>query len=223
MLDYCRKCGVDRNEDTFYKNYWSNTCKVCIRAEQKIKRDANKEKWRERARLNRLKEDKEKVRKYQAEYRAKNKEKAREYSKEWREKNKDYIKESKREYVRNRRSTDPLYKLRCNVRSLIKNTFIRNSCKKAKKTEEILGCTMEFFIEYITSQFTEGMSLDNYGSCKNKDCERYWELDHIYPVSKAVSEEHLLKLNHYTNFRPLWKEDNILKYNKIEPIQLRLL
>lgn len=60
MLDYCRKCGVDRNEDTFYKNYWTNTCKVCIRAEQKIKRDANKEKWRERARLNRLKEDKEK-------------------------------------------------------------------------------------------------------------------------------------------------------------------
>ena len=67
------------------------------------------------------------------------------------------------------------------------------------------------------------MSLENYGSCKEKNCTRYWELDHIYPVSKATSEEHLIQLNHYTNFRPLWFEDNRSKHNKIEEVQLRLL
>jgi hypothetical protein len=42
-----------------------------------------------------------------------------------------------------------------------------------------------------------------------------WHLDHIYPVSKALNEEHLIQLNHYTNFQPLWAEDNIRKGNKI--------
>jgi len=42
-----------------------------------------------------------------------------------------------------------------------------------------------------------------------------WHMDHIYPVSRATDEEHLIKLNHYTNFQPLWAEDNIKKSNKI--------
>lgn len=223
MLNSCRKCGTERNENTFYTTSWTNLCKVCCRAKNKIIREVNKEKHNERSRLNRLKEDKEKVKKYQASYRAKNKEKAQEYSKEWRAKNKEKIKEDKRLYIAKKRAEDPLYKLTSNIRCLIKNTFLNSGLKKASKTEEILGCTIEFFIEYISAQFKEEMSIKNYGSCKEDSCTRYWELDHIYPVSKAICEEHLIQLNHYTNFRPLWSEDNRSKNNKIEEIQLRLL
>lgn len=223
MLNNCKVCGIERNKDTFYTSTWTNLCKTCYNTQQKIKRDSNKENHRERARLNRLKEDKEKVKEYQSNYRAENKEKAKKYSKDWRAKNKEKIREDKRVYVKIRRKGDPLYKLIGNIRSLIKNTFLSNGLKKAKKTEEILGCTLDFFIDYLSSQFTEEMSLNNHGSCKEDNCTRYWELDHIYPVSKAESEEHLIQLNHYTNFRPLWQKDNMNKLDKIENIQLRLL
>ena len=42
-----------------------------------------------------------------------------------------------------------------------------------------------------------------------------WHLDHIYPVSLAKDEQELIKLNHYTNFQPLWAADNLLKGNKV--------
>lgn len=50
------------------------------------------------------------------------------------------------------------------------------------------------------------MTLDNYGE---------WHLDHIIPISSAKTEEEVIKLNHYTNFQPLWAEDNWNKGNKI--------
>jgi hypothetical protein len=50
------------------------------------------------------------------------------------------------------------------------------------------------------------MSLSNHGQ---------WHLDHIYPVSLAKSQEEIIRLNHYTNFQPLWAEDNIVKGNKV--------
>lgn len=40
-----------------------------------------------------------------------------------------------------------------------------------------------------------------------------WEMDHIIPNAKT--EEEIYKLNHYTNFQPLWKEDNRKKSNKM--------
>ena len=42
-----------------------------------------------------------------------------------------------------------------------------------------------------------------------------WHLDHIIPISLATTEEEIIKLNHYTNFQPLWAEENIRKGNKV--------
>jgi hypothetical protein len=50
------------------------------------------------------------------------------------------------------------------------------------------------------------MTWDNHGE---------WHYDHIYPVSLAENETHLIELNHYTNFQPLWAIDNIQKGCKI--------
>ena len=64
----------------------------------------------------------------------------------------------------------------------------------------------DFFRNYIQKQFTEGMTFENYGS---------WHLDHIKPLALAKSEEDVILLNHYTNFQPLWAEDNLKKGSKI--------
>jgi len=77
---------------------------------------------------------------------------------------------------------------------------------KKSKTYEILGCTFEEFKLHIESQFTNKMSWDNRSE---------WHLDHIIPISSAKTEEEVIKLNHYTNFQPLWAIDNLRKGNKI--------
>jgi len=39
----------------------------------------------------------------------------------------------------------------------------------------------------------------------------YWHMDHIIPISSAKKEEDLYRLNHYTNFQPLYWLDNLKK------------
>ena len=90
----------------------------------------------------------------------------------------------------------------------MKESFRRgnNQYKKSAKSETILGCTILEFRNYIESKFTEGMSLNNHGE---------WHLDHIIPLASATTEEDIIRLNHYTNFQPLWAKDNLIKGCKI--------
>lgn len=164
----------------------------------------------------------------------------KEYKREWRKKNKEKIRESNRKYYeakhpnassnknktadmkayqqqwyqdhkkeraaykRKRRANDDLIKLSENLRSTIGRgfkTYIKN-----KHTEEILGCSFSEFKIYIEQKFSDGMTWNNYGE---------WELDHIIPISSATTEEEVYKLNHYTNFQPLWMSENRKKGNKI--------
>ena len=118
--------------------------------------------------------------------------------------------ESKREYnrkyKRHRTATDIDFRNRCNIRSLVKSAIKRKGYKKNSKTFDILGCDYETFKAYFESLFKPGMTWENHGE---------WHIDHIYPVSKAKDEQHLLQLNHYTNLQPLWADENWAKGTKI--------
>lgn len=142
-------------------------------------------------------------------YRKENKEIICIAQKKYREKNKEYFKNYKNEWQKNKLKTDSLLKFKCYTRNNIGNSFKRgkNKFQKNAKTETILGCTIEQFRKYIQSKFTEGMTFENYGK---------WHLDHIYPVSLAKDNEELIKLNHYTNFQPLWALENIRKGNRLD-------
>ena len=43
-----------------------------------------------------------------------------------------------------------------------------------------------------------------------------WHIDHIIPLSTAITEEDVIRLCHYTNLQPLWAEDNLKKSNKLD-------
>ena len=136
------------------------------------------------------------------------------YYKNNKEKILQYERDCRNEYNKKRKLVDPLFKLRCNIRSLICNSFKNKGFKKESKTHKYLGCSYEEFKLHLESQFTSGMTWDKLGE---------WHLDHIYPVSLAKDEEEIIRLNHYTNFQPLWAIDNIKKGNKIIEKQLILL
>ena len=62
-----------------------------------------------------------------------------------------------------------------------------------------MGCSFEEFKVHIEEQFPRDMTWDNAG---------LWHYDHIKPLASASNLEEVLELNHYTNFQPLWVEDN---------------
>jgi hypothetical protein len=144
---------------------------------------------------------------------AKNRDWIRNYSAKYRDDNRLSVRKYFREYQRNRKGNDPIFKLRHNIIWLIWNSLRDGGVKKSQRTEEILGCKIPFFKAYIEQRFLPGMSWENRSE---------WHLDHITPVASADTEKKLIKLNHYTNFRPLWAADNIRKGDKMNE-QLTLL
>lgn len=92
--------------------------------------------------------------------------------------------------------------------SLQRNTiqrYMKNSnLETLKPSIAYLGCSTEYFKEYIGKKMTEGMNWDNI------------HYDHIKPISEFVlkNEEEFLKCCHYSNFQPLSGVDNKIKHNK---------
>jgi len=241
MKKVCNNCKEEKKVSEFYKkkrkNYYSysSECKECIKEKRKEyyqeNTDSIKEKRKEyyqentdniKEKTKQYKRDNKEYYQYKAkDYREKNGDKLNDYSRKYREENKESIKEQRKEYyeknkeeiirknyeyIKNKRETDTLFKLKHNIGSLIRVSFNRKNIKKAMKTTEILGCSIKEFREYLENQFDKNMNWENHGT--------YWELDHIKPISLAITEEEIYELNHYTNFQPLYWEDNLSKSNK---------
>jgi hypothetical protein len=134
------------------------------------------------------------------------------------EKHFDIISIKKKEYERknkikdnlrrkNKYHSDPLYKLKVNLRRRISFYLKSKNIIKTNTTFDIIGCSPEFLKEHIEKQFTEGMSWDLLG--------KHIHIDHIIPLSSSKNENELYELCRYTNLQPLWAEDNLKKSNKI--------
>jgi hypothetical protein len=223
----CCKKYYEKNKDKLkvkYKEtakiyYEKNKDKVKEYKKRYLSKDENKNKQKETAKIY-YEKNKEKILEYRNNYNKiyyeKNKEKIEKTAKIYRKNNKEKITKRKTEYNKKRKKIDSIYKFRICVRESILKAFKRgtNQFKKNANTETILGCTTEEFIVYIENKFTKGMSLENHGK---------WHLDHIIPLASANTEEDIIKLNHYTNFQPLWAKDNISKGCKIIEQQLILI
>lgn len=131
-----------------------------------------------------------------------NKEKCLERQREYKKNNRDKLKQYQNEYNSTRIKNDPLYRLKHNIRSLIRHSIKRNGFIKTKKTHEILGCSVELFKQHLESQFESWMTWDNYGMY-NGTPNYGWDIDHSIPSSTAITEDDVIKLNHYTNLKPM--------------------
>ena len=194
-MEVCKKCGIEKDMLEFskhkkYKGGFNHMCKIC---EKEYKRNN------------------EAVQAYIKDYN-------KEYNKKYYAANKEYYKEYHKNksgtYQRNRRLNDSFYKFNKNIRSLIKMSFKLKGIKKNSKTEQILGCSIKEFKEYIVNQFEDWMTLENNGIYTGNYNET-WQIDHINPISNATNEVELIKLNHYTNLRPLCSRKNLEKSNNI--------
>jgi hypothetical protein len=188
----CTKCSIEKPLIDFPLNQRKTLCKKCESLYNKEYNLKHKHQKQE----------------YAKQYREKNKEKTKQYWHKVKSKYREQQIQIGKAYNKIRYKNDPLFKVKHNIRNLIYISF-KNSYK-GKKTEQILGYTIEEFIQHLQSQFTEGMTLQNHGQGPGK-----WNIDHIVPISSAKTEEEIYKLNHYTNFQPLWWEENMAKGKKI--------
>ena len=209
----CTKCEEVKGLGFFGKHSGAKDghqyeCKSCRKQyyqenkeHHKQYREENKEsnkQWRE--------ENKERLAEYHKQYHQENKE----YRKQYRQENKEHL----NEYSKQRKNIDPLYKLKCNLRSRTANAFKAKSYTKTSITAEMLGVPYEIASAHIERQFTKGMTWENYGE---------WHIDHIIPLASAQTESELIKLCHYTNLQPLWAMDNLSKNaNVIDGTQVKL-
>ena len=230
IMRICKRCELEKEIGEFpHCNGKPNSyyCKECFYTQYHKTSVESSRKYREN--------NPEKCKETKSKYLEKNKEVIKLKLKDYYEKNKDFLlaknkeycknnresrnenarknyhinnqKEKKKEYVNEKLNTDPFFKMKFNIRSLIRNSVKRCFTEKSKKTIEILGCAFDEFKLHLESQFDENMCWENHGT--------YWHMDHIIPISSAQNEEEVYKLNHYTNFQPLYWEDNLRKSNKM--------
>lgn len=140
-------------------------------------------------------------------YKDTHKKKIRRQDKSYRSENREELLARKKKRRDERYATDPNYKLANVLRARLRVALEGKS--KADNTLKLLGCSLEFFREYIEKQFQPGMAWENHGPV--------WELDHILPCAAfhlRHSEEQEICF-HWTNFQPLSVADNKTKSDKV--------
>ena len=139
----------------------------------------------------------------QREYYRNNKEKANSYQRTYRQKNREKRASRRRERLRN----DPKYamtkRLRARMYAAVKKAGLK---KKCDSTSKLLGISYQGLEEWMSSQFTEGMSWENRSE---------WHIDHRIPCDAfdlTVPEQQRICF-WYKNLQPLWGPENMSKSN----------
>ena len=108
--------------------------------------------------------------------------------------------------AKERRKTDPVYLIKCRIRSRVKSGLKTRKMKKDCLSRDILGCDWDFLRDYLQARFLPGMGWEN---------RLLWDIDHIIPLASAKTIEDVKRLCHYTNLQPLWSSDNRKKGSRI--------
>jgi hypothetical protein len=115
-------------------------------------------------------------------------------------------KEYHRQWKRQKRASDPMYRLSGIMRCRLYAATKMKGWGKHGSAAKAIGCSFQEMMDHIARQFKEGMDWSNHGK---------WEIDHITPLASANTPEELLELCHYTNLQPLWKTENRRKWAKV--------
>ena len=131
----CNKCNIKKDVTEFYSG--RRKCKPCY-SEQKKKYRSN---------------NIEKVKQYYKDYYYTNHDMLLDKRKRYRENNKEsidaYKKVYRKEYDKRKWREDILFKTKKSVSNLIRQSLYKTGYKKNSRSFEILGCSFEYFKEYI--------------------------------------------------------------------------
>ena len=194
----CTKCKEEKSLSEFNKNKskkdgLGSECRDCCREyHSKYQADPNK---RRKAKQKWIKNNPKKSQESKAKYRKNNRKKCQEAVNKWR----------RRKYAE---SID--YRLTCAIRGYSSHIKKLMKQKKELSSIEYLGCTIEQLKAHIESQWQDGMTWDNHA-------HDGWHIDHVVPLDWYIkNSDDPWQANHYTNLRPLWAKENLLKSNKIK-------
>lgn len=190
----CSQCGEWKPFDSFVKDPRKKlgitaNCKACRAANSRAFRIKNPERtkqWRAST---------AECRKYYHE----NKERIKERRRIKRIENREKITEA----ARYRRLMDPRHDLLLKMRSRLKECIRKIANGRATSDfNPLISCSLLELKAHFEAQFRDGMTWDNSGE---------WHADHIIPCAayKLDSEESKRNCFHFSNLRPLWKEENL--------------
>lgn len=209
-MKMCSKCKSYKDKSLFSPDNRTpsglqSQCRECQKIAASLLSEEKKEKRAEaariRARLWHL-ENRERSIASKKKWRCENIEKKRNSDRQYYYENKEKIIEYNRSYNSTKYKEDHTYRLGKNIGHRIRMALSSVGYTKKSRTTEIIGCDLETLKAHISRQFLKGMTWGN---------RRDWHIDHIIPLSKAETEDDVVRLNHYTNLRPLWAKDNLEK------------
>ena len=120
--------------------------------------------------------------------------------------NKEY-KKRYNEYRKRKRLQDDQFAIMDRLRARLRKMVNSQDGIKYYKTHNLLGCSFEYFKDYISKQFYGDMSWE----------KRNFELDHKIPCSwfDLKNPIHQKICFNYKNIQPLTHKDNSKKSNKV--------
>lgn len=209
----CSKCQVSKPLDQFYPLQRGSiklkaSCKQCMNIRRKahlstprgreLKRQAEKA-WRSKP------ENKPKIAKRNGDYNRAHKEE---------------IRKGKNRLCKEKRKTDPAWRLRRDINRAIHYCLQENGSTKEGSFLKHLPYTMQELKDYIEKQFEPWMNWGNQGyylptewDDANSSTWR-WQLDHVIPQSRlqyrSMKEENFLKCWALENLRPYSAKKNCL-------------
>lgn len=210
----CTKCGIEKLATAEYfprcrsrKDGFDPRCKDCHKAYRRanIERIAQgRRAWYQANREHSLE--------YARKYRESNKEQAKEYNREYGQANKERC----RERSRKRYWGNASVRINLSASSGIYKSLNRD--KNGYHWESLVGYSLEDLMNHLKSQFTKGMTWDNYGE---------WHIDHIRPKADfkfaSLEDPEFLECWSLWNLQPMWGPENQRKNAKCEQVPLPLL
>jgi hypothetical protein len=126
--------------------------------------------------------------------------------------------ESLRKYTKNRKIIDPGFKVKCNLRRRLKDVIVSTKKGGGHHVSSLIGCSTKQLAKHLESQFSKGMTWDNYGI-------NGWHVDHVIPCAKFDHNDakQIAQCWHWTNLQPLWAKENLTKSDNITNPQMNLM
>lgn len=206
-LNKCKKCESERSLNYYKENREDQMKKK--RERYYTNHEENLRKKREYDELNReevnrkAKERYHNNLEYAREYYKNNKEVILKRNKKWRLENPERFRELTRKSGNKFKDNNPHISA---WRNILYRTLYSFDKEKNESTEKLMGYNADELRTHIESLFEEGMSWENHGE---------WHIDHVYPLSKFDKDTPISEVNSLDNLKPLWKEDNLRKGNRI--------